>query len=154
MCLESSQQRAKIDFWLSWHHHNTRNCTLKLFHPYIFRKMYENIGGYEKVFNPGLKSINKSFQYIENHFKNNNIMYLTGNNVTIADYMLLPEIDQLFSSGYGILPNFQHDYPYIYQWWNNCNTNISSYKSNYDVVAIAGQAYQERIAVKMEKTEK
>lgn len=142
---ESAQKRAKIDFWLSWHHHNTRNCTLKVFHPFVFRKMYANDGGYEKVLASGMKSIRKSFFYLEKHLSNSNTMYLTGENITIADLMLLPEIDQLLDTAYGILPNFDKDFPYISKWINNCSNNINCYRKNYEVVCIAGKRFQQKI---------
>ena len=77
-------ERSLVDFWLSWHHHNSRSATLKILLPYVFKNAIPE---------EGVKVFKKSIKFIESHLEKNNLKFLSSNNhITIADLLILPEL--------------------------------------------------------------
>ena len=78
------KERSSVDFWLSWHHHNTRNSTMKILLPYVFKN---------SIPEDAVKGFKKSLKFMEAHLEKNNTKFLSSNNhITIADLLVLPEL--------------------------------------------------------------
>ena len=123
-------ERAQVDFWLAWHHSNSRVCTTKILLPAIFKsdKSEELIAG-------GQRSLAKSLKLMDTHLASTKQQFLASDNmITIADLLILPELDQHLPDGYDMMNNYA-SYPYIQQWIKNCaNALPISYETNYNEV--------------------
>jgi glutathione S-transferase len=61
------RHRAQVDYWLSWHHLNTRVCTTQVLLPLLFRKMCKDEKKLESTVSSGLKSMHKALAFLESH---------------------------------------------------------------------------------------
>lgn len=121
--------QAKIDFWCSWHHLNTRASTRSVLLPTIFINERS-----ESLHKQGLKSLNKSLQFMENHLKMTQQKFLTGDKLTICDLLLLPELDQLQPKAFNLM-NYDENYPYVAKWMRSCEEALpNSYPSSIEAV--------------------
>jgi glutathione S-transferase len=105
--------RARINFWLHWHHGNTRLSTKQVLVPSVLfppkinpeeviqkgtktLKYYNHIIHYY-YYHLGLKAYTKSIMFLENHLKQqgSNKFVAGTDTITIADLILITELDQL-----------------------------------------------------------
>lgn len=91
---KDSKVRAKINFWLHWHHGNTRKSTKEVLVPSV---LFPSKINPEEVIQKGLKAYTKSIMFLENHLKQqgSNKFIAGTDNITIADLIIITELDQL-----------------------------------------------------------
>ena len=90
------KERARTNFWLAWHHTNSRKMTVSVLRPVIFSNKHADADTYKLAM--------KSVEFLEGHFERNaSFVFLTGAAPTIADLLLAPEFDQMDSSAFGLV---------------------------------------------------
>eukprot|EP01115_Flamella_aegyptia_P004407 TRINITY_DN19044_c0_g1_i1.p1 TRINITY_DN19044_c0_g1~~TRINITY_DN19044_c0_g1_i1.p1 ORF type:complete len:213 (-),score=45.07 TRINITY_DN19044_c0_g1_i1:39-677(-) len=113
------KERAVVDKWMSWVHTSIRkSSTINLLVPKIFKKI-----------NPTEETQAEHAQIstmLNNHFESNK--FIAGDNVSIADFFLIPELDQVL-----IFDLFSYDdYPNITRYLNDFRENVEPYASEYE----------------------
>jgi len=108
--------RALINKFLHWHHSNTRNGTLKLLVPFLQGKPLDYLPEYKVI-------LKKLDGYLTTP-------YLAGDHITIADLLILPEIDQL-----EVLKIVNYDeFPHIKRWLGSVRGGLKTYEANTAVL--------------------
>lgn len=120
-------ERAKVDFWLSWHHTNTRLATRKVLIPTIIQTAKS-----AEILEQGKKSLHKSLLFMESHLKRGGNKFLNGgSHISIADLLILPELDQHLPTAFDLLNDLQ-DFPAIRSWISHCEHALPiSYSKNF-----------------------
>ena len=113
--------RARVNYWMSWHHTNTRVCTsglirIKLFPP--------RDGTGEAMIAKALKQVQKSLTQLDEHLKTNKFL-APGDAPTIADLLLLPELDQHTPEAFGMI-DFA-PFPNIQRWMKDMISSCPTY---------------------------
>lgn len=135
--LEAIQARAKINFWLHWHHSNLRHSTRTILVPYHYPPKGLTK---EEAISKGVKDYGRAMKYVENYLKqrhenvdpNKRIFLCSDDTPTIADLLVLPEIDQLKSEAFNLYD--YSPYPNVLRWLNACQTSLKSYEKNFSFV--------------------
>ena len=109
---DNHEARAKVDWYLHFHHRNVRDASTGLVAPKI-RKDLNISEEYQKGAQANLK---KALGSLEEGWLAKN-RYLTGDQITIADMAAYVEIGQL-QSRFTNLYNFE-DYPKVGRWLDN-----------------------------------
>ena len=126
------KERAKINFWMHWHHSHTRNGTMQLLlYAYILPKKSDEIrdAGIKK----GVKMMTKAVSFINDQLGSNNTKYLVGSHKpSIADLLLLPELDQLTKPAYDLF-DFT-PYPHVQRYLETMSKDLRSYQENFSAV--------------------
>jgi len=88
------QMRAKVNYFLHWHHSNTRKSTTHVLHSRLFpTELYPSLKRQKEKGDEGLKEMKRSLALLENTLGKNE--YLAGGEKpSIADLLILPELDQ------------------------------------------------------------
>lgn len=135
--LQNIQQQALVNFWMHWHHSNTRSGTMKV----MVKAIFPPPKGVtvEEAIAPGLKEFGKSMKFIESSFASQPRKFLCGNEPTIADLLILPEIDQHYPEASGIV-DFT-PYPNVQQWVSELRQSLPSYAQNYAPVVERMRTY-------------
>jgi glutathione S-transferase len=127
------KQRAKVNYWLHWNHHNTRQSTFKLLRPLFFK---------QAVTSEGRVSFANAVSILESHLSTST--FLVGNSLTLADYFILPELDQVQWMGAAVFD--YTPYPNVLRYLETVKGAIGSYdkyaapaKSIIDGLAGAGK---------------
>jgi len=116
--------RARVNFWLSWNHSNTRQSTKGLLVPLLFPPKT----GSEEVINLGKRQLSRSLAFMETHLNNNEGHLVAGHeHITIADLTLITELDQLTPECFGLF-DFS-PYPNITNWMSRVQGSLSSYSN-------------------------
>ena len=105
----NAESRAKVDSYLHLHHRNVREASIGLVAP----KVRKDLNFSEDFLVSSRTTIKKAFQAIEDGWLSNSL-FLTGENVTIADISAYVEIGQLQSIFTNVF-NFEN-YPNISRW--------------------------------------
>ena len=133
------KERAKIQFWLSWNHQNTRMCTKKLLVTKLFPPKNTSTDEFPKY----TKEVARSMTFLNSELEKNKASgqgpFLTGSkDPTIADLQLLTEMDQLLPEAFGYF-DFT-PFNGIQRYISTLQNSLVSYSSVYNpVVSIAAQ---------------
>mmetsp|Transcript_12327 Transcript_12327/g.18685 ORF Transcript_12327/g.18685 Transcript_12327/m.18685 type:complete len:224 (+) Transcript_12327:81-752(+) len=91
---EDLRVRAKVNQWLHWNHTNTRMSTSKLLVPAVILKM--------EIKEADMEAMKRSLSFLDTHLENNT--FVAGTEApTIADLIILPELDQIHTDAFGLL---------------------------------------------------
>ena len=101
-------KRAEINAFMHWHHTHSRIATKMVLHP----KLYPKLPGQEEKFAQGNKQIKRVLQHLNGILEKN--VYLTGDEMTIADLLILCEFDQHRPEITGLIDFTQ--YPHLERW--------------------------------------
>ncbi len=119
---EDVKQRAKVNEWLHWVHTTIRKTsTFNLLRPVVFKLPFDNK-------EQSLKEHEAVISELETHLSTHK--FLVGENPTIADLFVIPEVDQL--TFFGI---FSYEkFPNVQRWINDIATHVKSYNGNVELV--------------------
>lgn len=115
--------RARINYWLHWNHTETRASTKKLLVPKLHG---------QEISEEDLKNFKASIACIEGALAKSKAADETKKFVantttpTIADLMLIPELDQLDADAFGLF-DFT-PYPHVVQWMADVKASVPSYE--------------------------
>ena len=79
-----AKKKAEINAWLHWHHTHTRFSTMAIVRP-AFGMVPPNPVGEDAFIS--------SAKFLNDHFADSK--FLSGDNLSIADFLIIPELDQL-----------------------------------------------------------
>jgi len=120
--------RAKIQFWMQWHHSGTRTSSMRVLFPAFMKKDDPE----------GVSVFTKNVEFLEARLgETGEDKFIAGTvQPTIADLMLLPELDQL--EGFKLFD--YTPYPNVSKYLERCKGALKSYAENYKVVTDFAQA--------------
>eukprot|EP01064_Diplonema_japonicum_P005841 TRINITY_DN13859_c0_g1_i1.p1 TRINITY_DN13859_c0_g1~~TRINITY_DN13859_c0_g1_i1.p1 ORF type:complete len:311 (+),score=43.91 TRINITY_DN13859_c0_g1_i1:55-987(+) len=101
----SPATRAKVNDYLSMHHTNVRAFTTQAFSPVVFSRPEER----EAVKKEALERVRPQLKIWDEILKKN--PYVAGEELTIGDFLMVPEVDQLQVLGF--LDSFPHLDSYV-----------------------------------------
>ncbi len=129
--LNNIHSKAQVNFWLHWHHTNTRKSTRSVLVPFFFPPKNVSL---DEVFQQARKEYGRVMQFLESHFTNHpNQRFLASNDhPTIADLMILPELDQISEKGFNL---FDYSaYPKVTNYMNSMSSFLKTYPQNFEAV--------------------
>jgi len=114
--------RAKIQFWMHWHHSGTRTSTMRVLVPVFFKKEDPE----------GVSVFTKNIEFLEARLaESGEGKFVAGTlQPTIADLLLLPELDQL--EGFKLFD--YTPYPNVAKYLKLCKGVLKSHAENYKAV--------------------
>ena len=122
--------RAKVNQWLHWHHTASRGATTKALVPLIFKQDKAAADAY----------LNGDFKYVldrlEHQLKETD--FLAGPHKTIADLMILTELDQL--KFLHIADNALEGHPKVQAWMARLTAEMPTYAENVATAQKVAQA--------------
>lgn len=117
------KERAKVNQWLHWHHGALRRSTVKILLPSI-RKTEVNP---EEV-----QHFKDHISFLNAHLEHSTFV-ASNSHPTIADLMLVPEIDQLAHEGFAL---FDYSaYPNVVRYIQSVKSAVSSYDEVFAPIA-------------------
>ena len=133
---DDAKERGNINAWMHWHHANTRKGTLKVLRQMLFPKKGADPAVEAADLEKSLKEMYKSIGLIESHLTQSKSKFLVGSkHPTIADLLIIPELDQLSEKGFN-LANIKQ-FPAVCNYINTIEAEVSSYKEVFQAVADA-----------------
>jgi glutathione S-transferase len=127
--------RARINFWLHWNHTNTRNGTMKILVPEI---LYPPKTDIEATLAKGQKAHVRNCKFITKHLEESGNKFLaTSSAPSIADLMIVPELDQLSAKGYRLFD--YTPFPRIEQYISDVRAAVRSYDETFLPVVEKGE---------------
>ena len=113
---ENAEARAAVNFWLHWHHSNTRVATTSVLHSRLFpTSVYPKLPRQTEKGEAGIKSVAGSLKQLESHLGGLGDSYVGGgDSPSIADLLLLTELDQHLPQTFGML-SFEA-FPHVQAW--------------------------------------
>lgn len=130
----NSQHRARVNEWLHWHHANTRFSTKGVLHNIVLPKIFPKMAlGADERLKAGLKTYTAAVKHMNKTLEKSE--FLAGDSqITVADLLLLSEVDQL--TAFGIFD--YTPFPHVTRWVRSCESALIGYNDVYDpVVKIA-----------------
>ena len=109
---------------MSWNHHNTRMGTKKVLH----YKLFPKLANADEEHTQGQKHFVKSLKFIEGALSQR--VFLAGTKPTIADLLLLTEIDQHMPQAFDLVE--YKEFPQIIRWVGDVKAAVG--ESLYDSV--------------------
>lgn len=135
---EDPVQRARVNYWLSWHHRNTRKATLNVLVPMLFPPEGPN-----DALEQGKKEVAKVLGLLELHLRESGTRFLVGNeHPTLADLLLLPELDQLGPRAFAAF-DFS-PYPLVLQWMADTTAAMTKYDEVFGPVVELGEKHRSK----------
>lgn len=133
---DNVETRAKVNFWLSWHHHNSRYSTKYLLHSKLFPKL----AGSEENYKLGQKHMTKTCKFMNSALSSQR--YLGGPSASIADLLVITELDQHQSDAFNLWD--YSEYPHVTRWMADVRNAVGSevYDSAYKPVQEVGAKMQ------------
>jgi glutathione S-transferase len=102
-----AKTRATVNFWMHWHHANTRKSTTEILHSRLFpTSVYPKLTRQKEKGEEGIKAMKKTLSFIDDTLKSQ--PYLAGAQPSIADLLLLPELDQHLPDTFGMIDFSSH----------------------------------------------
>lgn len=131
--LSDIQRRAQINFWLHWHHSNMRLSTRSILIPYHYPPKGVTK---EDAVAKGCKEYSKGVKFLESYLKKRfqssdykDKFLCSSNKPTIADLLLIPEIDQVSKEAFNLFD--YSPYPNVLRWMENIRETVPSYAANF-----------------------
>lgn len=112
-----------MNYWLHWHHGALRRSTTKILIPSI---------GKATVSEEELEQYRHNLYYLDNHLANS-VFVASSDHPTIADLMLVPELDQLTPAGFSLFDYTA--YPNILRYLDSIKSAVSSYEEIFAPIA-------------------
>jgi len=119
--------RAHISFWLHWNHTNTRNGTMQVLVPEILYPPPADKAA--AILAKGQRAHARTCTFLTRHFHESGNKFLVGNTPTIADLMIVTELDQLSSRGFNIFD--YTTFPRIEQYIADVKEKVSCYEMTF-----------------------
>lgn len=124
------QIRSKVNYWLHWHHSNTRKATIMVLHSRLFpTALFPTLTRQNEKYEDGIKDLKRSLSRLNTVLSNRD--YLAGDQPSIADLIILPELDQHLPDAFAMI-NFA-PYPYLLAWIQRLQ-NYPFYVDTFDPV--------------------
>lgn len=117
------QQRAKVNQWLHWHHGSLRRSTTKILVPTI-HKAEVNVDE--------VNHYKTNIAYLNSQLEHSTFVAST-THPTIADLMLIAEIDQLACEGFALFD--YSPYPNVVRYIQSVKAAVSSYDEVFAPIA-------------------
>lgn len=133
---QDPQLRAKTNFWLHWHHSNSRNSTKGVLHWFLF----QNLKNAEENLKKGKKTFGKSLKFLEEQLEKTGSKYLVYEKPTIADLIVLAELDQQLPEAFGLI-SFE-GYPNISTWMKRVQSSVPSYNEIFKAVTEKAETFR------------
>ena len=134
---QDPQLRAKTNFWLHWHHSNTRQSTKGVLHWHLFSKLK----GAEENLKKGKALFARTLKFLEQQLGQKDEGFLVYDKPTIADLIVLAELDQQLPGAFNLI-SFE-PYPNISAWMKRVQSSVTSYDEIFQPVTEAAQAFKE-----------
>jgi glutathione S-transferase len=129
-------KKSRVNFWLSWHHTNSRSATKKILRIHVFKP--EDM---DKIIAAGVQELTKSLEFVEGHLLRTGNRFLEGSDhPTIADIMILPELDQLDSDAFALF-DFS-PFPRVQQWMRDLKGALPHYNEVFAPVIDLAARYK------------
>jgi glutathione S-transferase len=128
----SMKKRADINFWLHWSHSATRLSTKKILVPNFFPP--KNVSLVDAL-DSGRKEYSRGMKYLEAYLQSRyttdpgSTFLCSTSFPTIADLMLLPELDQISANGFNLFD--YTPYPSIQKYMTTLANILNSYEKNF-----------------------
>lgn len=113
---QDAPSRANINFWMSWNHHNTRLGTKKILH----YKLFPKLANAEEEYKQGQKHFSRSLKFMEGALSQ--WKFLTGDKPTLADLLLVTEIDQHMPQAFNLVE--YADFPHVLRWVGDVRASV------------------------------
>jgi glutathione S-transferase len=141
--LNDIHAKAHVNFWLHWHHSNTRKSTRSVLVPFFFPPKNMPI---EDVLNQGRREYSRVVQFLETHLNShpNNRFLCSNDHPTIADLLILPELDQIGDKGFNLFD--YSPFPKVTNYMNTVAAALKTYPQNFDAVVREATAYKAKVA--------
>eukprot|EP01038_Epipyxis_sp_PR26KG_P005619 gene5619-7761_t len=129
------REKAKVNFWMHWMHTNVRVSTKGLL---VNKTVLQKRAGADEAFASGFKSYTKSIEFLEKYLaekcglENTDSTYLVGSKPTLADLIILPEVDQVSQPAFGFFD--YSSYPFVMKWMKLMQTSLKSYDEIFSPV--------------------
>ena len=124
--------RAKINYWLHWNHNGARYSTLKILRPTEMGKVVTAED--RRHFEDAVAIIEN--QLMVNHQQHKGKFIIGTDTPTIADLLLIPELDQLTPEAFDLFD--YSPYPYVTEYLYNVRASVDGYEEVFaPVVALA-----------------
>ena len=134
--------RARINFWMSWNHGNTRVCTSGI----LRNKMFPpRTGGGEELVATGHKTLKASLAYMEIQLQRTKYL-VAGEKPTIADLVILTELDQHSPEAFNFVD--LTPYPAVVRWMGDVAASVPTYQTVFEPVRVMAAAAAARAAKK------
>jgi glutathione S-transferase len=105
---DSLKAKAYVNFWLSWNGGNTRLGTRQMLHNKLFPKLLNS----EQNYQLGQKNFTKAVKFMDGTLSKTK--FLAGSKPTIADLMIVPEIDQHMEEAFNLFD--YKGFPQVTRW--------------------------------------
>lgn len=109
------KERAKVNYWLHWHHGALRRSTSKILLPAFSSSPPPDAE---------LDLFRSNLRFLDAHLANSTFV-ASDTHPTIADLMLIPELDQLTPAAFSLFD--YSPYPNIERYLNSVKGAVSSY---------------------------
>jgi glutathione S-transferase len=134
--------RARINFWMSWNHANTRVCTSGV----LRNKMFPpRAGGGDELIAAAQKTLKGSLAFMEIQLQRTKFL-APGDKPTIADLVILTELDQNSTEGFGFVD--LTPYPAVLRWMGDVSSAVPTYQTVFEPVKVMAAAAAARAAKK------
>jgi glutathione S-transferase len=107
--------RAKVNYWLHWHHGALRRSTTKILVPTIHKT---------PVSDAELEAFRQNLTFLNTHLEHSTFV-ASDSHPTIADLFLITEIDQLTEAGFAVFD--YAPYPNVVRYLQSVKNGVSSY---------------------------
>lgn len=129
---DDAQSRARTNAWLHWHHQNTRQSTKGLLTAALFPQFPDR----EAHIARGTKAYTVALKHMEVHLAGRK--FLTGDTPTLADLLLICEVDQLMPEAFNLFD--YKPFPHVMRWLGDCRKDIKSYSEIFQPVVDIAKA--------------
>lgn len=135
-------KKAKVNFWLNWHHANTRKSTKSVLVTRFFPP--KNIP-LEDALTAGRNEYSRCLRFLESslatlHQNNQRFLCAGHDHPTIADLLILPELDQLSAAGFALFD--YTSFPHISKYMETMKHALPTYEKNFTPVAKEAERYR------------
>ena len=135
-------RRARVNFWMSWNHSNTRVCTSGV----LRNKMFPPRGGAgDELIATAQKILKGSLAFMEIQLQRTKYL-VDGDKPTIADLVILTELDQNSTEGFGFVD--LSPYPAVTRWMKQVASDVPTYQTVFEPVKVMAAAAALRAAKK------
>lgn len=115
---EDINHRSRINSWMHWHHSNSRLSTKVI----LLGHKYPAIYGQPDSMKRGIKAYSRAMAIMDEQLSKTR--FLTGEQLSIADLVVLPEVDQLTTEAFGLFD--YKPYTHIIRWLKDSRTALGT----------------------------
>lgn len=126
-----AQTAAKINFWMHWHHSNSRKATRAVLIPHMFPPKHNG----DEIRSNGFKELSKATTYLNDFLSVSGSKFLVNDTLTLADLLIVTEYDQLMPEAFNLF-DF-HPFPFVDKWVSEVRKAVPCYQEFYSPVVEA-----------------